>query len=299
MARPTAYLFCRYQIVDESERPLSIKEEWQILQELKGETIAYRVREPTREDYTTYLMRPRKKKILGYDVHTWAVAQDIRFRERTRYDRVADETVDDSMETDEIRHARFLALPSLGVFAVEDGSSERNLSARSAVGRFVAIIETLAEDYDITVNFAGTPQDAERALEHWSLDQFSFIVRPFNPTPSKFGRKIHELLVADNVGALRAVAIPDEAHDMRDSHKGIIAEARGLSDEGYGQYGAAGTTPDGLRAKISRPQFSQNRAKNKQRQTENRTLKVYIPAQGTAEEKERALIRALVDLYGN
>jgi len=248
MARSAAYVFCRYQILDENEQPLSAREEFELFEDIKGKPIAYRVREPKPDDHDTYLMKPRTKKLLSYTVHTWEVAQDIKFREATKYDKRKDDTKDETVPTDEIRHTKFLGIPSLGVFAVDDTISERNLGAKSAVGRFGQVIETLKKDFDVRVTFAGTPEDAQRALDTWTLDQFTFTVRPFNPTPRKMGEQLHEFMVADKVGTLRAIALPDDTHDMRDSHEGIISEAKGLSDAGYGQYGASGVTPDGLLA---------------------------------------------------
>jgi hypothetical protein len=187
MARPAPYVFCRYQVLDEDEKPLSAREEFELFEDVKGKAIAYRVRQPKSEDFDTYLMKPREKRISSYTVHTWEVSQDIRFREVTMYDKRRDETKDEIVETNEIRHTKFLGIPSLGVFAVEDTISERSLGARSAVGRFRQIIETSKKDFDVRVAFAGTPQDAQRALETWTLDQFTFTVRPFNPTPKKVG----------------------------------------------------------------------------------------------------------------
>jgi hypothetical protein len=298
MARSAAYVFCRYQILDQNEKPLSGREELALFEEIKGKPIAYRVREPKPQDFDTYLMKPREKKISSYIVHTWEVAQEIKFREATKYDKRRDETRDETVETDEIRHTKFVGIPSLGVFAVEDSVSERSLGAKSAVGRFGQIIEFLKKDFESRVTFAGTPQDAQRALDTWTLDQFTFTVRPFNPTPKKLGEQLHEFMVSDGVGSLRAVALPDSAHDMRDSHKGIISEAKGLSDAGYGQYGATGTTPDGLRASISKPKFELDKVKNIKHQTQNRTLKIYIEHEDSLDEEEAAIVKALVDLYG-
>ena len=298
MARSAAYVFCRYQILDENDQSISAIEEMDLFEALKGKPIAYRIREPKPHDFDTYLMKPREKRISSYNVHTWEIAQDIKFREATKYDRRKDETRDETVETDEIRHTKFLSIPSLGVFAVEDTVSERSLGAKSAVGRFQQIIETLKRDFDVRVNYAGTPQDAQRALDTWTLDQFTFTVRPFNPTPRKLGEQLHEFMVADGVGSLRAVALPDEAHDMRDSHKGIISEAKGLSDAGYGQYGATGVTPAGLQASISKPKFELDKAKNIKHQAQSRTLKIYIEHSDSLDQEEKAIVTALLDLYG-
>jgi hypothetical protein len=299
MGRPTAYLFCRYLILDDDD-PITPEEEWAIIQEIKGQPIAYRVRDPKPDDLDTFLMRPRRKQIAGRTVHTWEVAQDVRFRERSRYDKRVDEITDETVETEEIRHTKFIAVPSLQVFAVDDSISERTLGAKSAVSRFSAIVEHLVPDSDVRVNFAGTSADAQKALETWKLDQFSFTVRPFNPTPRKLGEQIHELMVKDHVGTLRAIATPIEGgQDMKDSHQGLIAEAKGLTEAGYGQYGATGTTPDGLRASLSKPKFTMDKEKNKQAQAQNSTLKVYIPKGSNVEEDEAAIVKALLDLYGS
>jgi hypothetical protein len=297
VARPTAYLFCRYSILDD-EDPITPDEEWAMLNEIKGQPIAYRTREPSPDDYDTFLMRPRRKQYAGFTVHTWVVARDIRERERSRHDKRADDVVNDMVPTEEIRHTKFIAIPRLGVFAVDDSISDRTLGAKSAVSRFTAVIEQNVLDTEVVVNFAGTPDDAQRALETWTLDQFSFTVRPFNPTPRKLGEQIHELMIADGVGKLTAIATPVHGADMKDSHEGLIAEAKGLTEEGYGQYGAIGTTPDGLKASLSKPKFTMDKEKNKLAQAQNRTLKVYIPKGNNAEEDEEAIIRALLDLYG-
>jgi hypothetical protein len=157
MARSAAYVFCRYQILDENEKPLSAREQFELFEEVKGKAIAYRIREPKPDDFDTYLMKPREKKISSYTVHTWEIAQDIKFREATKYDKRKDETKDEIVETDEIRHSKFLSIPSLGVFAVDDTISERSLGAKSSVGRFSQIIEILKKDYDARAEWRRSP----------------------------------------------------------------------------------------------------------------------------------------------
>jgi hypothetical protein len=296
MARPIPYLFCRYQLIADGSA-LSAAEEFDLLKKMRGQRIAHRIRDAQPDDADTYLVKPREKLIAGRRVHTWEIAQDRKTRERTKYDQVKDETTDETVRTDEIRHTKFLAVPSLSALAVDDRISERSLGARSAVSRFVGIVEKIGK-IEANITFAGTSQDVQRALDTWTLDQFSFTVRPFNPTPSKPGDKMHELLAKDNVGVMRAVTFPDTEHNMRDSHHGIISEAKGLSDAGYGQIGASGTTPSGLKATINKPKFETDREKNKQHQAQNRTMKVYIDAAESTDDEERALVKALIDLYG-
>jgi hypothetical protein len=58
-----------------------------------------------------------------------------------------------------------------------------------------------------------------------------------------------------------------------------------------------GTTPDGLRASIEKPKFSLDKNKNSEAQTRNRVLKVYIERDGDEDKEERAIVKALLDLY--
>ena len=84
---------------------------------------------------------------------------------------------------------------------------------------------------------------------------------------------------------------------MHDSHEGLIAEAKGLADAGYGQIAATGTTPGGLRAAFNKPQLAEDREKNKERQAQSRTLKVYIEPQASISEEEAAVVNALLEFY--
>lgn len=171
------------------------------------------------------------------------------------------------------------------------------MGARSAVSRFKAIFEGLVKDADARVTFAGTPQDLQHALDTWVLDKFSFAVRPFNPTPRELGQELHELMVRDGIGQVRGISVPTAARNMHDSREGLIAEAKGLADAGYGQIAATGTTSSGLRASFNKPQLAENKEKNKERQAQSRTLKVYIETQSSIHEEEVAVVSALLEFY--
>jgi hypothetical protein len=296
MARPTPYLFCRYEI-SKDEDALSGKEQLALFEKMRGKSIAYRVRDPSSDDETTFLMRPRQRKFQDYLVLTWRVADQLNYRERTRYDTGKDEEFEEYEETDEIRRTAFVALPELGVMAVDDKISERSLGARSAIGRFIELCAQLGRA-DARVIFAGTSKDVQKALDTWELDKFSFTVRRFNPTIRKPGEKLHELMDSDDIAVMRGVALPAADKKMKDSHEGLIAETKGLADAGYGQIGASGVTPDGFHASLSKPKFDMDKQKNKERQGENRSLKVYIPSHETISKEEEAVVKALLELYG-
>ncbi len=130
------------------------------------------------------------------------------------------------------------------------------------------------------------------------MDRFTFTARPFNPTVRKPGDVLHDLLAADHAGLINAVITPDPSHQMRDSKEGIIAEATDLSDANYGQIGATGTTPGGLKASLSKPKFDLDKTKNAKHQAENRALKVYIEGKAGDDDEEAGVVNALLELHG-
>jgi hypothetical protein len=297
MPRSAPFAFCRYEFAI-NDSSLTGSEQFTRLQQVRGRLIAYRKQHPTPADENTFLMRPRQKTISGRTILTWEIAEQQAMRERTRYDPDSDETWDEAIETDEIKHTKFIAIPEFGVVAVDDRISERNLGARSAVGRAKAIFETIPMA-DARITFAGTPHDLQRALETWVLDKFSFSVRPFNPTPRALGEELHEWMKKDGIGQVRGFALPTPDHNMRDSHQGLIAEAKGLSDAGYGQISATGTTPSGLQASFNKPALSNDKQKNLERQTHDRMLRIYIAPNSSTEEEEAAVVNALLEFYGD
>ena len=297
MARTIPFLFCRYSLTRKGA-PLSASETIDLLSHLRAKRIAYRVPNPVEDDHTTFLIKPRDQKLLGYQVVSWEIAQDVRTRLRTRYIHDEDETVQDLVETDELKKARVVAIPQLLVLAVEDRVSEYHLSGLSALSRTRQIVLEHGGKAEFDFNPAGTQMDLDRALQTWSLDKFDFTVRPFNPTVRKYGETLHELMVRDGAGRLTGRITPMPQGEMHQGADGIISEAKGLSDAGYGQYGATGTTPEGFRAALSKPKFDMSKEINQARQAEGRTLKVYIGAEGSQDAELKSVVRALVEMYG-
>lgn len=232
--------------------------------ELRGQRIAYRKTNPTRDDEKTFLFKPRQGSHSNRVVLTWFVGEQVTARARTKYDQLKDDIIEEMVETDEVKATKFIAIPALGAFAVDDHTSDSSVGGRAAALRFKAICEQLAK-VNTDILFGTGAQDVQKALDTWELDEFSFTVRPFNPHPSKFGEQFDALMKADHIGKMSGRAVPAEGQSMRDSREGIIAETKGLSDAGYGQFATSGTTPSGFRAVLASPKFDMNKEKNKER----------------------------------
>ena len=295
MAERTSYSFYRYQFL-QFDDSLDTSQQLELLEGLRGITVAHRKTDPSPDDLDTFIMQPALKEILDHRILTWCIARSIQERNIARYDNRQDEIHEHLIETDEIRYTKFVAIPMLGVLAIDSRGSDRHLGADGARSRLQSVVKS-RQGHRVLINPAGDPQDLKRALDTWELDVFSFTVRPFNPSTSNPGRKLHQLMRQDQIAKLRAVATSSPDTVMQNSGEGLIAEVGGLSMEGYGHAAAQGTTPEGYKADIGSPKFEGERAKNLRRAAQPRRLRVHIEEAATIEEEEENVVRALLEFF--
>jgi hypothetical protein len=296
MARAVPYLFCRY-VFTMRKKALSAEEQLSLLQELKGVAVVYRKRDPGPDDADTFAMKPVKFVTSGRTALTWCVGYYVKQRVEVEYDQKADDIVETMVDTDGIKFTRFIAVPSLGVMAVRDQVGDTHLGGIAGISRLKAVVRS-RKGVKIVIDPAATAQDVEAAIANWSLEQFSFSVRPFNPTPKRLGAQLDKLMNENKIKQLRGVALPEKGEYMRGADDGFLEEAVGLSNEGYGQVSVKGITPDGLKAVIAKPHFSQDKEENKKRQARPRSLKVYVDAAVNEDKEARAVVKALLAFYG-
>ncbi len=296
MARPVPYTFGRYEF-SRFEKGLSRLEQFNLLQSLTGIMVAHRKADPSSDDLDTFIMRPASKTTLGHPVLTWYVAQSISARAVAQYNRSEDDIDERLIETDEIKYGRFVALPLLGVLAIDSRTSDPHLGMTAARSRLLSVINT-QKNCSVRIELAGSHQDLAKALDSWALRSFSFTVQPFNPSTSAPGDKLHRLMEADRMAKLRSVATPVRDDTMKNSGEGLIAEVSGLSEDGYGHAAAMGTTPQGYDASIGSPKFEGEREKNLKQAAGPRQLRVYVNAGATVEQEEEDVVKALLEFFG-
>jgi hypothetical protein len=156
----------------------------------------------------------------------------------------------------------------------------------------------MMEDHDFSAVPAGSPQDLRKAVETWDLDQFTFQVRPFNPHPSNPGELLSDLMAKDSVAELRGVALPLEGEHIHPADEGLVKEALGLADEGYGTFGASGRTPSGAEAIIKKQSFSRDRGKNLEKLKGPQQVRVYISGEDENTRIAQA-VSVLVEFFGS
>lgn len=295
MSDRVSLILCRYQF-DEDGTPTAWREQFRIFDQLKdARPIAYRKSDPGPDDYDTYLMLPKQKEIFGYYCITLDVVKDVRFRQVVKADRINQTLSAEFVGTDEVVKTHIVIVPELGALAVEDTSGDGNLSGQSGASRLQPIVHA-TKKYSMRISQAGTPQDLARAISTWSLEQFSFQARPFNPHPANPGEMLSDMLAKDEIGEFRGVAVPREGRHIHPKTNGIIKEAIGLAEHGYATYGARGETPSGAEAVVKKQPFSYDREKNLERLRGPQQLRIYIEAE-KEEEKEIKSVKVIAEFF--
>lgn len=296
MARPRPYLFCRYHLAVDDE-PLGVKAQLTALQELQGQLFAHG---PTAEHegrFDTVIMRPRMLTVGRERVLTWSVGQKIDARLGVRYDQKRDSLEFVHIDDGTVRYNDFVAIPRLGVVAVDDRTGDLHMGGKPAIARLRSAFRNV-EGGAAYIEMTTSSADMEHALRNWELREVSFKVRPYNPhARDELARQLSEAMRREGVGTLRAVAVPQKGAAMR-PNEGPIDQALSLTADGYGQIGVRGVMPDGHVAYIPRPQFEQERSRNRKIQAKPRELRVYVETDGdTDDESFESTAKALAGFY--
>lgn len=296
MARPQNFIFCRYAITigDEALRPDA---QLVFLQENQGNEVEHgRVREGVQP--SCLWTDPEPFDFDGGRAISFLVGYKPGVRTRQRYDRNAKRVERNIEPDDHTKLTQIVLVPHIGAMAVQDRSGDEYLPARQAISAFRSIVRLAAEgDGSLDVIHA-TDADVRRALDEWDLKEYLYTVKPLNPLPgTPLSRRRTAAYESEGVGKEIGRVYPKEGQQMH-AGDGVIAETRDLAEDGYGQIGLRGETPDGHRAHIPKPKFHEERAKNLEEREKARLVRVQI--EETEEENHFAAIvaKALVRFYG-
>jgi hypothetical protein len=295
MPRPTPFLFCRYTI-SRNDRPLGASEQLTLLNSIRGQVVAYRKPDPSDEDRDTFAMKPSAFNVGQRSGLVWYVGYYVGIRSEASYNQTDDDIIERLVETNGIKFTKFVAVPSLGAVAVQDQVGDIHLSGASGINRFKVIAGALP-GVEVDIELAASNQDVTSALNQWSIEQFTFNLRPFNPTARRMGQLLHQLFVTNDIGKLRGVAQPSHGHYIHNASEGFVGEAVGLVSAGYGQMSLKGITPGGQAASFGKPAFSDSRDENARRQEKPRSLRVYFEPAESDKELNSIVAQSLVDFY--
>lgn len=275
MARPRPFLFCRYQLLVD-QTPLSPRAQLNALTEMQGQYVAVSAAAQRVGRRDSAIFRARSMTVDGEQAIAWSVGRKAGTRVTVEPDRRGAKLELKQVVDPGIVYADFVAIPRLGVMAVDDRSGDPHLGGRAAINRFCAIFEHI-DGGEAIINLTTTRQDVDRAFREWELTEFSFTVRPFNPhPPGDLSRSLSENFKKDQIFYSRGSYKPVRGQRMTPSDDGPIAAVRELADDGYGQYAVRGVTEGGHKAQIRAPKFDEDRQTNERRQAEPRELRIVI-----------------------
>ncbi len=296
MANQIPYLFCRYELLVDEE-PLDAKAQLVALKELQGQ---FYPNGPTAERaglFDSVVMRPRSFTLGKRTVLTWSVGQTIGQRVAIKYNKRLDDLDRDRVDDGSLRYSDFVAVPDLGVLAVDDRQGSEYLGGAQAAHRFRSIFRQL-NGADASVLPAADYADIQKALKKWTISSFGFTVRPFNPhSPSDMATKLADALKARNAARAtgRWTAEPGEGLKADDEMQGILD----LTEAGYGQIAIKGET-GGHTAQIKKSTFYEDTNQNLNSLNRPKEMRVMI---GDTDMTEKAVFKqvaeVLVKFYGN
>jgi hypothetical protein len=297
VARPRPFLLCRYRLSIDHE-PLSSRAQLQALQELQGKYFAASAAAERQGRRDSAIFRARSLTVDGEEAIAWSVGRKVGTRITVQPG--DDGSTLEMMKISDpgVHYSDFVAVPRLGVLAVDDRSGDPHLGGKPAVNRFQVIFGHLPSGMAV-ISLTTTNEDVQRALRQWKLTEFSFVVRPANPhPPGDLSRALSEELRKDGIGRQRGSFRSLPGQRMQPSEDGPIAAVRELADEGYGQYAMKGVTPEGHNAQIKAPEFDDSKVKNQQRQAEPRQMRVVIEVDVGADDAAlRLMVTALRSFY--
>jgi hypothetical protein len=277
MARPRPFLLCRYELLVDDEA-LGARAQLMALKELQGKYFAVTPSAERNRRKDSAIFRPHTITVDRELAVAWSVGRKLGMRVSIEPDQAGSKLELKELPDQGVHYSDFVAIPRLGVMAVDDRSGAPHLGGKAAIARFQAIFEKL-DGASANVVLTTTPSDVEKALRSWKLTEFSFVVRPYNPhAPGDLSRDLSEEYKKDGIGRERGAYKPIPGEYMSPSADGPIATIKELADDGYGQYAIRGVTEDGHTAKIKAPKFEATKAKNQERQNELRELRIVIEA---------------------
>lgn len=262
--------------------------------EVKGRPAPYRLRDPEQHDFKNFIFDLQHFRDEGLGYFTFGVGYQITERPEQQYNAETEKISLVMRDANDMRYTRGVFVPSIGASAFRDASGNQ-LAATGGAGRVRAIFETHSE-LDFQYDLTATKEDVSSAIRNLRLVEMKFTVRPFNPHPANPGIELDKLLRTAKVGKLTATAKPADGGALSPDNGGLVSEAQGLVEKGYGQSGLTATTEDGATVKYKPRVFSGD--KEKDQATTEKPRQLHISVEREVGEEKR-IAKALMEIFEN
>jgi len=213
-------------------------------------------------------------------------------RQTVDYDVLADALAAHLESTQGVKYEQFVAIPELGAVAVSDRSGDQHTGGITAISRFQSIWRQAVREGRADIRISASKEDVAAALETWELTEYSFTVRPFNPSVRRQGEKVHQAMVDEGIGYFRGIVRPTAGEAMHMEEDGVIWDAQGLVQAGYGQAGVKGIMPSGQEAQLKSHPLAKIKRKTSKLRSRS-SLSAFILLQNYCAMNSKSLLKVL------
>ena len=295
MARPINYIFCRYRI-SIGDEPLDEIAQHNLLAENQGSEYDHgRLREGTQPQ--TLCTDPLVVDFASRKALSFQIGYKPGIRTDQRYDATQKKVVRRLREDQHTRFGHLVAIPSLGALAVRDRSTDELLPALQTLGALRSFILGATEREGAIDITHSTDDDLNHALQTWAVKEYSYTVRPVNPTGGDLALLRSEMHKSEGIAREVGKVKPNEGESLTMA-EGIIGQTKAMADAGYGQIGIKGVTEDGHSATIPKATFSMSKEKNlAYREDKPRYLRIGIEQNDQDRSELDSILRALMRFF--
>lgn len=295
MVRPINYLFCRYSI-DGADGQIDDAGEFSFLSENQGGEHAHG-REKDGARPRVLCTDPRLIEVANQRAHVFEIGNKPGFRARQQYDPATKEVVRSVQADPHTKFGQVITVPAIGAVAIRDKPSDDTLGSNDTVASFRSfVIGASAGAWRLNVIYANNA-DVDHALKTWRVSEYSYTVRPLNPTGGDLAKLRSEMFKEENIYQESGVVKAPPGQSLKLAN-GTIGQTNDLVLSGYGQSGVKGRTEDGNLAAIPKLAFSQDKEKNIRAQENSpRYMKISFERDTAEQDITLDVAGALVRFY--
>jgi len=293
------FQFCRYEI-SVGDEALDAAGQRVFFTENQGQPVPFRSWGSDEADSTIFIMEPKLMGVAGREAISVLIGLQSGVRPVVGYDSTAQRRTFQLSPDSHIKTAHLVLLPELNAIAIQDRNNEFHFPASAAIRVLRAAIRGFFSTESEFSIVRLSKVELSRALQQWSLTEYSYTIRPLNPvTLSDLTNLRSDKMKEENVARESAKLRAPDGETMR-PNGGPISQTQEMVEAGYGQNGFAGITPDGHRGQVPKPAFHMDKTKNLKEQEKPRPIRmVFEVGENDVNEHEIAAMvaEALVNLF--
>lgn len=268
-----AFQFCRYEITI-GEDTLNSTGQRSFFSENQGQPVPYRSWGAQEDDSSIQIMEPRAIDIGPYEAISVLIGLRPGIRTVVQYDPTNQQRTKVDTPDAHIKTAHLVLIPDLNAIGIQDRNNDLCFPASAATRILRAIIRGFhGPDSEFSiVRLSNT--EIRNAMEQWSLTEYAYTIRPLNPVSLSDLTNLRSDKMKDENIERETAKLKAASGEAMEPNGGPIQQTQEMVEEGYGQNGFSGITPDGHRGQVPKPTFHMEKDKNLKEQAKPRPVRM-------------------------